>query len=70
MFPLHNHEWLSLLMQEIELERDFNCELMSIPGYMFEAEKSRKGSNSYEGHESKPHKAVCLLLVYSKILLM
>ena len=29
-----------LLMQEIELEGDFNCGLMSIPGYMFEAEKN------------------------------
>ena len=29
-----------LLMQEIELEADFNVELMNIPGYMFESEKN------------------------------
>ena len=29
-----------LLMQEIEIERDFNCELMNIPGYIFESEKN------------------------------
>ena len=27
-------------MQEIEIEPNFNCELLSIPGYRFESEKN------------------------------
>ena len=27
-----------LLMQETEIEKDFNCELLNIPGYSFECE--------------------------------
>ena len=30
----------------------------------------KKGDQSYEGHESRPHEAVLLLLVFSKILQM
>ena len=29
-----------LVMQEIEIEPNFNCELLSIPGYRFESEKN------------------------------
>ena len=29
-----------LSMQEIEIESDFNCELLSIPGYIFEYESN------------------------------
>ena len=31
-----------LCMQEIELENDFDCNLMRIPGFVFEAESSKK----------------------------
>ena len=29
-----------LVMQEIEIEPNFNCELLSIPGYRFESENN------------------------------
>ena len=31
-----------LCMQEIELKNDFDCNLMRIPGFVFEAESSKK----------------------------
>ena len=35
-----NEEIDILLMQEVEIEADFDCELMSIPGFNFECENN------------------------------